>query len=203
MVATGILAGVYFGVRLVSLFDTRVKIDDPGDTPEACYNSIGGDNAVDEDWAHDEDVATSRGAKNIVADDSIRRSERKRSVMPERASDISIKNEIDSDSNVDIDNDMDIDTDGASDYVGDDDSDSDSDSESATDSDTGSTADGQLDDDNCTDDGYDGGAEETGAFLYRHFTIFLVPNPVPGKPNIIFMKATLLHTKGEDNNPRM
>jgi hypothetical protein len=30
MVATGILASVYFGCRSVSLFDTGIKLDDPG-----------------------------------------------------------------------------------------------------------------------------------------------------------------------------
>ena len=46
-------------------------------------------------------------------------------------------------------------------------------------------------------------AQETRSFLYRHFTIIIVANKAPGKPNLVFIKATLLHTKGEDNNPRM
>lgn len=115
--------------------------------------------------------------------------------MHERANNISMKSGIDSDS----DSDIDIYTDSASDYV----SDGDSTTDSVTDNDAGSVADDQLDDDSCIDDYYDGGAEETGAFLYRYFTIFLVPGLVPGKPNIIFIKATLLHTKGEDSNPPM
>jgi len=54
-----------------------------------------------------------------------------------------------------------------------------------------------------TDDDCGAGPEETRAFLYRHFTIIIVPNETPGKPNMVFMKVTLRHTKGEDNNPRM
>ena len=60
-----------------------------------------------------------------------------------------------------------------------------------------------IPEDSETDDDYGAGAEETRAFLYRHFSIIIVPGEIPGKPNVIFMKATLLHTKGEDNNPRM
>jgi len=46
------------------------------------------------------------------------------------------------------------------------------------------------------------GLEETRSFLYRHFTISIVANQTTKKPNLVFMKTTLLHTKGEDNNPR-
>ena len=61
-----------------------------------------------------------------------------------------------------------------------------------------------ADDEDCdTDDDCDARSEETQSFLYRHFTISIVANGTPGKPNLVFMKATLLHTKGEDNNPRM
>lgn len=54
-----------------------------------------------------------------------------------------------------------------------------------------------------TDDDCDAGSEKTRAFLYRHFTIIIASNETPGKPNMIFMKVTLLHTKDEDNNPQM
>ena len=47
------------------------------------------------------------------------------------------------------------------------------------------------------------GPEETRAFLYRNFTITIVPHSTPRKPNMVFIKATLLYTKGEDNNLRM
>ena len=195
MASTGILAGVYFGVRLVSLFDTRVKIDDPGHTADVCHKGTGEDDALDGDWTSGEDAKTHRGARHAVADDGIRRSERKGSDAPVHGSDISIKSGSDGDS----DGDIDMNSCSGSEYV----SDGESDIDGATESDTGSIKDDDFDEDSCTDDDYDGGAEETGAFLYRHFSIFLVPNPIPGKPNIIFMKATLLHTKGEDNNPRM
>ena len=54
-----------------------------------------------------------------------------------------------------------------------------------------------------TDNNCDAELEETRTFLYRHFTITIVANKTPGKPNLVFIKATLLHTKGENNNPRM
>ena len=53
-----------------------------------------------------------------------------------------------------------------------------------------------------TDDDCDGGPEETRTFLYRHFTITIVANETPRKLDLVFMKATVLQTKGEDNNPR-
>lgn len=82
-----------------------------------------------------------------------------------------------------------------SDSGNDNDNDSDSDSESSS-----VYADDRYSD---TDDDCDAGPEETRSFLYRHFTIIIVANGTLGKPNLVFMKATLLHTKGEDNNPRM
>lgn len=60
------------------------------------------------------------------------------------------------------------------------------------------------DEDDCdTDDDCGAGPEETRAFLYPHFTITIVPHSTPWKPNMVFMKAYLLHTKGEDNKLRM
>lgn len=56
---------------------------------------------------------------------------------------------------------------------------------------------------NDTDDECTAKSEETRSFLYRHFTIYIIPNPDPEKPNTIFTKITLIHTKGEDNNPRL
>ena len=77
--------------------------------------------------------------------------------------------------------------------------DSDSDSDSNSDSDSFYHCDEECN----TDNNYNAGPKETQLFLYRHFTISIVANPTPGKPNLVFMKATLLHTKGEDNNPQM
>ena len=88
---------------------------------------------------------------------------------------------------------------------GDSDSDSSTACENDSDSDSGSVylpdgddSDGDTDDDDCG-----AGPEKTRAFLYRRFTIAIVPNKTPGKPNIVFVKATLRYTKGEDNNPRI
>ncbi len=89
--------------------------------------------------------------------------------------------------------------------IGDDDSDNDSESDSDSDINSDSES-GTIyadDRDSDTDDDCNAGPEETRSFLYRHFTIIIVANQNPGKPNLVFMKATLFHTKGEDNNPRM
>ena len=75
------------------------------------------------------------------------------------------------------------------------------DSDIDSDSDSGSFY--NCDEDCDTDDDCNSGHEITRSFLYGHFTISIVANPTPGKPNLVFMKATLLHTEGEDNNPRM
>ena len=75
-------------------------------------------------------------------------------------------------------------------------SDSDSDSDSYSCSVYNSREDGDTGD-------YDAGLEKTRSFLYRHFTISIVPNLTTRKPNMVFMKAALLHTKGVNHNPRM
>lgn len=106
-----------------------------------------------------------------------------------------------------VDYECQLDSDSSTAYDGNSDSDSDSDSSTAcendSDSDSCSAYDPDDEDDSDTDDDCGAGPEETRAFLYRHFTITVVPNSTSGKPNMVFMKATLLHTKGEDNNPRM
>lgn len=81
--------------------------------------------------------------------------------------------------------------------------DSDSDSDSYSDSDSESSSIYADDRDSDTDNNCDAGPEETRFFLYRYFTITIIANRTPGKLNLVFIKATLLHTKGEDNNPRM
>ncbi|KAA6408390.1 MAG: hypothetical protein FRX48_08132 [Lasallia pustulata] len=75
------------------------------------------------------------------------------------------------------------------------------DSHSDGDSDSGCLYNCDVDCD--TDDDCDAGPEATRSFLHSHFTISIVANQTPGKPNLVFMKATLLHTKGEDNNRRV
>jgi len=57
--------------------------------------------------------------------------------------------------------------------------------------------------DSDTDDNCGAGPEKTQAFLYQHFTIIIVFNETSRKPNMVFMKVTLRHIKGEDNNSRM
>ena len=179
--ATGLLAGVYFGVRLVSLFDTRVKVDDPGHIADIPCDSATGVHAQDSEWNDDENTDTQCKSQRVTLESAgRRRRHRQRDALPYTDALVA-----DSDSDIDSDSGSDVYIESGSDY-------------------TDSDEDGNdIDSDIGTDDDYDGGAEETGAFLYRHFTIFLAPHPDPGKPNMIFMKATLLHTKGEDSNPRM
>ena len=74
-------------------------------------------------------------------------------------------------------------------------------SDNDSDSDSGSV--GVCDEDFNTDDDCDAGSEKMRAFLYRHFPIIIVANETPGRPNLVFIKTTLLHTKGEDHNARM
>ena len=63
-------------------------------------------------------------------------------------------------------------------------SESDRDSNSDSDSDSGSVYNSGEDGD--TDDNYDTGLVKTRSFLYKHFTISIVPNPTSGKPNMVF-----------------
>ena len=192
LVATGILASVYFGVRLVSLFDTRVKVDDPGSAPDIRYEASPVDSRVNDD-RYGDSSRTYRATGRAPAKKTGSRRTRKRHNSSTDMSDTC-------DSSTCSDN-----TNSLSDYSRDIVDSTDVDSDSVAESTTGSDSQSITDDEaaSYTDDDYDGGDEETGAFLYRHFTVFLVKSPVAGKPNYIFMKATLLHTKGEEKNPRM
>lgn len=182
-VATGILAAVFFGYRPCSLSDTRVRFEDPNDSDEPPGPMA---------------VASARNGSKDPHEDKV---DGGHHTKTERDRDVVMA--VDSGCEVDIDpsricgDDSDSDRDSASDNDSDNDPDSDSDS-------TSEFSSVYADDrDSDTDDDCDAGSEETRSFLYRHFTIIIVANGTPGKPNLVFMKATLLHTKGEDNNPRM
>jgi len=71
------------------------------------------------------------------------------------------------------------------------------------DEDCSASASSESDSDDDTDDGIYNGSEEARTLLWRHIVFFITPNPVPGMPNIVFAKVTLLHTKGEDRCPRV
>lgn len=158
-VATGLLTATFFGCRPCSLFDTRVKLDEPD-----------GSDVPTDDTA----VASAQGGRKVVKDLKIDGGNH-------------VKGSCDGDTVMSMDAACNIDGDSNATW------DSDSDSGSLY----------NCDEDCDTDDDSDAGSEKTRSFLYRHFTISIVANQTPGKPNLIFMKATLLHTKGEDNNPRM
>ena len=57
--------------------------------------------------------------------------------------------------------------------------------------------------DNDTDDGADAGDDETRTLLWRHIEFYVARNEVNGQPNVQFAKVLILHTKGEDHNPRV
>jgi len=172
--SAGILMGGFFGCRLCSLFDTRVKLDLPNidDLSLSDTTTIG-----------DHDTNSNREDDTWMVVDSDCGVDSK----PTRLHDHD--GEGYSESNTAYDSDSDNDSNTAYDGDGDSDSDLSLGNNIAEDCDT---------DDECT-----AGSEETRSFLYRHFTIYIVPSSTPGKPNTIFTKITLLHTKGEDNHPRM
>lgn len=182
-VATGILTAVFFGCRPCSLFDTRIKFDDSDKSVEVLQTTA---------------VVTARKSRQDLheaeGDGSHCRKGRNtgKTVMA-----------VDFSSGIGrttlTDNDETSNSDSDSDSIYDQNGDSNQESDQESDSVSTCTEDEELD----TDDECNAGPEETRTFLYRHIAISIVPNQIPGKPNIVFMKATLLHTKGEDNHPRM
>ena len=167
--ATGILAAVCFGCRPCTLFDTRLKFDDPNDSDEPL-----------------ETVAVVKATKSRQDSDEAKDDG---GYHRKRGRNDNTTTAVDSGCHVD----------GDTSSVSDSDSNYWSGSDHNSDSNSIYTNDEDLD----TDNEYDAGPEETRSFLYRHFTISRVANETPGKPNLVFMKATLLHTKGEDNHLRM
>ena len=173
-VATGLLAAVFFGCRPCSLFDTRVKLDENLGKP-------------------DDDLLIAHGQIDPKAELDDVDSNVNEDVRGTRVASTAMA----------IDSECKFDSDSSTACDGDGDKDSSTAWENGSDSDSCSAYDPDDEDDGDTDDDCGAGPEETRAFLYRHFTITIVPHSTPGKPNMVFMKATLLHTKGEDNNPRM
>lgn len=70
-------------------------------------------------------------------------------------------------------------------------------------SETESNTDCDSDTSSITNDGYLEGDEETCTILWRHIEFYIVRNPLPNSRNILAAIVTLLHTKGEDQKPRM
>jgi len=163
-VVIDILATVFFDCRPCSLFDTRVKFDDSNDSDEPLETVAIAD--------------AMRGRKDLVDVTGDGGHHRKK------------RCEGDALMAVDSGCDVNSDTSTVSDEISD--SDSKYDSESDQDSDCSSVFANDKDLD--TDDDCDAGLEETRSFLYRHFIIGIVANEILEKPNLVFMKATLLHT---------
>ena len=166
--------GEFFDCRLCSLFDTRVKLDFPN------INDL---SLSDTTTIEDHDMNSNRKEDTLM----IVNFDCEVDSKPTRLHDHDDEDYSDSDTAYDSDNNNDSNT------AYDDDSDSDDDLSLRN----------NIVEDCGTDDECTAGSEETRSFLYRHFTIYVVLNSTPGKPNTVFTKITLLHTKGEDNNPRM
>lgn len=171
-VATGIFMAGFFGCRPCSLFDTRVKLDDSQESDEslntaAVIHATNGRNGVEGGRRR-----TCRGNDTLK--------------LVDPGCEIG-DDEKDDDDEGDS---SPMTTDGKSDNGNDSDGDSDSESDYESEASSVDACDG----DSYTDDECDAGPEKTRTFLYRHFTIAIVPNETPGKPNLVFMKATLLHT---------
>jgi len=67
--------------------------------------------------------------------------------------------------------------------------------------DSDGSVDTDTDTDGDTDDGVDAGDDMTRTLLWRHIEFVAAPNMEPQKPNILFAKVKMLHTKGEDKKP--
>ncbi len=166
--------GEFFDCRLCSLFDTRVKLDLPN------INDL---NLSDTTTIGDHDTNSNREENIVMIVDFDCEVDSKFTRLHDH------DDEGYSDSNTTYDSDSDNDSNMA--YDDDDDSDSNLSLRNNV-------------DENCDiDDECTARFEETWSFLYRHFTIYIVPNFTLEKSNTIFTKITLLHTKDEDNHPRM
>ena len=177
-VAAGLIMAAYFGCRPCSMFDTRVTFAKTDEMHDAKNNAevIRNRNGNTSD-------SNSSSEETLVNSDS--------HSVDELSSNTDIDSDSDSDIEIDVDSYGNSDGSGNRDVHGDCDSDGDSDGDNDGDSDSG------------TDDGYHAGTEETRSILYRHIRIIVVRKPTCGGSNIILMKVTLLHTKGEDNKPKM
>ena len=164
----------FFGCRLCSLFDIRVKLD---------ISNIDDLSLNDIKITEDRGINSNRVDDNLMIVDSDCEINSMLKTIHDRDdegysdSNIPCESESDNDSNIAYDRDSDSDSDLSLFY--------------------------NINDDCDTDNECTAEFEETRSFLYRHFTIYVVPSLTPENPNTIFIKITLLHTKGEDNNPRV
>jgi hypothetical protein len=200
LLATGILLAGVSGCRLVSLFDTRVKIDnDEAKDDRDSHDKLDSDNFTDSDTTpmnsmnmEDYAVLNSQGE---LDDSKVSDSECGTDTEPNTHSDADMDNdkynETDSEASSEVEGDLDC-------YL---------ENDLFNETDTESGADDDLNwnsnDSSVTDDEYDTGVEETRTILWRHIAFHIIPSPVKGRPNILMAKLTLLHTKGEDRKPRV
>ncbi|MCJ1422042.1 hypothetical protein MMC32_008411 [Xylographa parallela] len=162
-VATGLLAAVFFGCRPCSLFDTRVKLDENLGKP-------------------DDDLLIAHGKIDPKAELDDVDSNATEDVWGTRVASTAMA----------VDSECKFDSDSSTACDGDGDKDSSTAWENGSDSDSCSAYDPDDEDDGDTDDDCGAGPEETRAFLYRHFTISIVPHSTPGKTLVI---------DGEDDDP--
>jgi hypothetical protein len=190
MIPTGILLSYLTRCRLVSLFDTRVKIKD---NPMAIKQSEG------ISIHSDRETSGERSEDNMIldTDDEIDHGKLKHTAPshPKRQTKRVLEK-----ANEDTGNSTNSDTDSSVFSDGEKDEDSDTDYSAF---DNNNDLDRFSDDSDVTDNEYDAGPEETGTIIWRHIAFYVVRSPVPGRPNILLAKITLLHTKGENNKPRV
>ena len=182
--------GAFFGCRPCSLFDTRVKLQENEDLDDTKGHSTlaGGENLKERavvKAAFDRERGGPRQQPDAEVNPTARRP-RSRSIVKDSEDEEDTPmdaSEVDDDTDVLLDESY-------SDEI-------------SIDDESGDTGDDAEDSGVDTDDDCYAGPEATRSFLYRHMALFILPNEEPGMPNSVLMKASLLHTKGEDNNPRV
>jgi hypothetical protein len=177
LLATGILLASVSGCRLVSLFDTRVKIDN---------NEV-----KDDRESHDKPDGDAFTESDVRVNDSECGTSTEPDTRLDADKDSDRYNETDSEASSGIEGDLNC--------YSDDDLFSDIEMKVEADSAINWDADAS----GVTDDEYDTGAEETRTFLWRHAAFYVIRSPVERRPNVLVAKLTLLHTKGEDRKPRV
>ena len=170
------LMSAFFGCRLCSIFDTRVKLD----PPDAKEPRLDHDEAAEAENPERVDPAAGLAGRGPLS----RTKNRKTPPVSDRPRQANGRKADSAFSDI-------------SEQASDDDFRPD-DEDSASDND-----DSDHDDSDVTDDDCLAGSDTTRSFLYRHIALFIIADPAQKMPNKVFMKITQPNTKGQDNNPRV
>ena len=175
-VSAAMLMSAFFGCRLCSIFDTRVKLDPPdAKEPRLDHDEAAG--AENPEHVGPTAVPAGRGRPSRTKNRGTppvsdrpgqadgRTAGSARSDTSEQASDDDFKPD---------------------------------DEDSESDGDDSDHDDGDVTDDDCL-----AGSDTTRSFLYRHIALFITADPAQKMPNKVFMKITQPNTKGQNNNPRV